>query len=252
MQPANDKVGNLNLIVRGINCFKNFFSLYEKIWLSFFVLIGIIVTILTNNNILFLIALIAGLIMELTLAKRSKWCFLFVLINSLCLIIIGIITGLYSEIFINTLFWVPYSIAGFILWNKYRDIEEHKNLTKVKELKWWHTLLIVLGITALSLLWSRVLLALSDVHPVLDAFSTFFQLLTGILILLRFKEQWLFWLGYIIISATIWILLNQWVMLIISFGYLTNSIYGLIKWDKYIKRHQNSHNKVAVEAEKNK
>jgi len=216
----------------------NFFSLYEKIWLLFFIFAGIVVTIVTKNNALFLIVLIAGLTMELTLAKRSKWCFLFVFINSAGLIIIGFITSLYSEVLINTLFWIPYSVTGFILWNKHLDKEEDKHLTQVSGLKTWQTVTIILSIVIVSLLWSRVLVLLGDSQPILDAFSTFFQLTTGILILLRLKEQWLFWIGYILVSATIWILLNQWIMLVISFGYFSNSVYGLIHWSKYIKNHK--------------
>ena len=225
----------LNLQFKNLN---SFFSLYEKIWLTFFIIMGVIVTIITKNNALFLIVLIAGLTMELTLAKRSKWCFLFVFINSTGLIIIGFITSLYSEVLINALFWIPYSITGFILWSKHLDKDENKHLTEVSGLKTWQTTTIILAIIIVSLLWSRVLVLLGDSQPVLDAFSTFFQLTTGILILLRLKEQWLFWIGYILVSATIWILLNQWIMLVISFGYFSNSVYGLIHWSKYIKKHK--------------
>jgi len=226
-----------NLLKKSLHKLNNFFTLYEKIWLSFFILMGVLVAILTKDSFLFLIVLIAGLTMELTLAKRSKWCFLFVFINSTGLIIIGLITGLYSEVLINALFWIPYAIIGFILWNKNLDKAENKDLTKVASLKTWQTLSIIAAIVIVALLWSNVLNLMDGTHTVLDAFSSFFQLATGILILLRLKQQWLFWIGYIIVSATIWILLNQWIMLVISFGYLSNSIYGLISWSKYIKKH---------------
>ena len=228
----------VNLFKEQYHKLNNFFSLYEKIWLLFFIFMGVIVTAITKNSFLFLIVLIAGLTMELTLAKRSKWCFLFVFINSTGLIIIGFLTSLYSEVLINALFWIPYSILGFILWNKNLDKDEKKHLTKVSGLKIWQTIVIIISIIIVSLLWSRVLVLLGDSQPVLDAFSTFFQLTTGVLILLRLKEQWLFWIGYILVSATIWILLNQWIMLVISFGYFSNSVYGLIHWSRYVKNHK--------------
>ena len=225
LPPIREKITNLN----------KFFTLYEKIWLSFFIITGIIVTIVLQENILFLIVLMAGLIMELTLAKRSKWCFLFVFINSAGLIVIGFITSLYSEMLINLLFWIPYAIIGFILWSKNIDKKENKKLTEVRNLKIWQTMLIILTVLGFIFLWSRVLISWNDSQPILDAASTFFQLSTGILILLRIKEQWIFWIGYIFISATIWIFLQQWVMLIISVGYLSNSIYGFFNWSKYLK-----------------
>ena len=236
--PINNKTKTLTATIKRLFDRANvFFNLYEKIWLAFFISIGIIVTVITKESPLFMIVLIAGFFMELTLAKRSKWCFIFVLINSLGLIIIGLITSLYSEILVNALFWIPYAIGGFILWNKNLDIEEKQNLTVVRSLKHFQTFLIVVAIISLSLLRVPSVYFFNGTFPLLDALSTFFQLATGILILLRLKQQWIFWIGYIFVSAFIWILLNQWIMLIVSFGYFSNSIYGLINWSKYTSKH---------------
>ena len=32
---------------------------------------------------------------------------------------------------------------------------------------------------------------------------------------------------------------GQWVLLVLKAGYLTNTTYGYIKWNKYIKEHKN-------------
>lgn len=222
-------------IKKALVALNHFFSLYEKIWLSLFFSAGIIITIITHDTFLNLAVLFAGLLMELTLAKRSRWCFLFVFLNSTGLIIIGAMNNLYSEMLINLLFWIPYAIVGFILWNKNLDATEDKKLTVVKSLKWYQTLLLVGAVLLLGYAWSFALKQMGDSQPLLDAFSTFFQLVTGILILTRLKQQWWFWMGYILVSATIWVLLGQWVLLIISFGYFSNSVYGMISWGKYIK-----------------
>ena len=214
-----------------------YFNLYEKIWFLTFVVIGITISIINKEeNIIYIIVLIAGLMMELMLAKRTKWCFLFVFINSSGLILIGLLNQLYSEVLINLLFWIPYAIIGYITWNKHLDNSESKNLTKVTQLKPIQTIAIMVGVAVLSFLWSYILKSFSGNQPYFDALSTFLQLTTGVLIILRIKDQWFFWILYIFVSATIWILLNQWIMLVISFGYLSNSIYGLIKWSRYIQK----------------
>ena len=214
-----------------------YFSLYEKIWLLTFITIGITISIINHeDNIIYIFVLVAGLVMELMLAKRTKWCFLFVFINSSGLILIGFLNNLYSEMLINLLFWIPYAIIGYITWNKHLDNKEKKNLTEVRQLKIFQTILIIIGVVGGSFLWSFILKLLSGNQPYLDALSTFLQLTTGVLIILRIKDQWFFWILYIFVSATIWILLGQWIMLVISFGYLTNSVYGLIKWSKYLQK----------------
>lgn len=229
------KLSIINAQFKKVN---NFFNLYEKIWLAVFISAGIAITFIAQESLLHFAVLICGLLMEITLAKRSRICFIFVLLNSTGLIIIGFTNLLYSEMLINLLFWIPYAIIGYILWNKNIDRDEHKNLTVVRTLKWWQTALLATCITATGLLWSIALRAMGDSQPVLDALSTVFQFTTGILILTRLREQWLFWIGYILFSATMWILFNYWVMLIISLGYLTNSIYGLIQWSQYINKHK--------------
>ncbi len=217
----------------------HFFNWYEIIWLVIFVSAGITVSVLNNEkNVIYIVVLIAGLLMELTLAKRTRWCFLFVFVNSAGLIIIGFMNTLYSEMLINLIFWIPYAIIGFLVWSKHIDKDEHKNLTEVRALKLHHIAMLVAGALVVAYVWSLVLGLLGGNQPFLDALSTVLQLTTGVLIIFRIRSQWIFWILYIFVSAIIWILLQQWIMLVVSFGYLTNSIYGFISWNKYIAKNK--------------
>ena len=72
----------------------------------------------------------------------------------------------------------------------------------------------------------------------LDALVSAVGMANGIFILLRLREQWIAWILDSIIEAIINILSGQFILLILKAGYLTNSIYGYIKWTKYIKEHK--------------
>ena len=81
----------------------------------------------------------------------------------------------------------------------------------------------------------------------LDALANAFSVCNGIFLMFRFKEQWLPWIGVALVEAVMWILSGQFIMLILSVGYLMNSLYGLIKWHKYTKAHPNYNNSIINE-----
>ena len=56
-----------------------------------------------------------------------------------------------------------------------------------------------------------------------------------ILLILRYREQWIAWYISTILETVINIMSGQWMLLILKVGYLTNTTYGYIKWTKYIK-----------------
>ena len=60
----------------------------------------------------------------------------------------------------------------------------------------------------------------------------------GIFILFRIEEQWIAWFISTIGETIINILSGQYILLVLKAGYLTNTTYGLIKWDRYIKKHK--------------
>ena len=81
----------------------------------------------------------------------------------------------------------------------------------------------------------------------LDALANAFSVCNGLFLICRFKEQWLPWIGVALVEAVMWILSGQYIMLILSLGYLMNSLYGLIKWHKYTKAHPNANNSIIDE-----
>ena len=67
--------------------------------------------------------------------------------------------------------------------------------------------------------------------------------------ILRFKECWWVWLFNNILDLTIWIITvinkgdNSIMMLLVSIGYLTINIYGIISWNIKAKRRKYEANK---------
>ena len=123
----------------------------------------------------------------------------------------------------------------FIKWNKNKD-EQNEDLTKVKKLNWWQDILIVLGIAAFSGVVGWLLSLIPECEDsYMDAFVSALGMANGILLLLRYNEQWFAWFAYLIFDAILWIISGHYIMLITIIAMMINTIYGFIKWIKYIK-----------------
>ena len=58
----------------------------------------------------------------------------------------------------------------------------------------------------------------------------------GILILLRYNEQWIAWMLTLILDAVSYILSGSYIMLITVAAMMVNTIYGFIKWFIYTNK----------------
>ncbi len=228
-----------------------YYSLYEKIWLISICSAGILLGILFPDDpmsptwlrVVEIIAIVGGCSCELLLSKQSKWAFIvsFVLYDT-TQTIVYFFNGLYISALFEIIFWIPMLFISFACWDKQRD-KKDQNLTKVKQFNYKKELLIFIiclvvsvGVGAAFTGIGFIAEGLSD-WWYLDALANTFSVCNGLFLLFRYKEQWIPWIGVALIEAVLWILSGQFIMLVLSLGYLMNSTYGFIRWSIYIKKH---------------
>lgn len=184
-----------------------------------------------------IVSTISNPLCELLISKQSKWNFIVDLfLIEIPELIICLQMGWYAVAATVVFFWMPIDIISFLRWNKHPD-DEDANLTQVKRLKPWQTLLAVAGIVAFgfgvgSLL--RLIPGASDTY--LDAFASAVGMANGILLLLRYSEQWLAWLITTVIYLFMDISSGMYILLITEVAMLINTIYGMVKWYLYTKK----------------
>lgn len=183
-----------------------------------------------------IVSIIANPLCELMISKQNKYNFLvsiaFIEITEMT---IYMSLHLYSCALVSLLFWVPIDIVSFFKWKKNAD-EKDEEITKVKKLNWWQDILIVLGIAAFSFVVGWLLSLIPECEDTyLDAFVSALGMANGVLLLLRYSEQWYAWFAYLIFDALLWIISGHYIMLITVVAMMINTIYGFIKWIKYIK-----------------
>lgn len=235
----------------------NYFTTYEKIWFIVFSLATIIVSIFipeeTTNGVsgtlltvLYLVNVILGIMCELLTSKQSKWSFfLYIFVEIIEIVKFIMLSAMFSSMLVALFFWLPMHIISFISWNKHKDKKEQEK-TVVRSLKPKHAVMLFAGVVVWTLAMGYLFAVISpdselfssDAVKVavcyLDACLSALSIANGILLYFRFKENWIVWLGYIIISSVVMIITGLWVFLVLQLGYLTNTIYGYMCWTKYI------------------
>lgn len=228
------------------------FTPYQIIYLAAVVLLTAVLAIFFPEDVLggyesliliasAIISTISNPLCELLISKQSKWNFVvdFFLIE-IPELIICLNFGWYAVAATVVLFWIPIDVISFLRWNKHPDNEDD-NLTVVKRLKPWQTLLIVVAIFAFGFVVGSLLKMVpgaSDTY--LDAFASAVGMANGILLLLRYSEQWIAWLITTVIYLFMDISSGMYILLITEIAMLINTIYGIVKWYLYTKKHNDT------------
>ncbi len=191
----------------------------------------------TTNTVLYLIidaiAAISGILCVVLCAKGKKSQYIWGLINVIGYVIIAFINKYYGEVMLNALYYLPSQFIGYYLWNKHTNIETENvegnklNLTK--------SILLVIVCTIGILLYKLVLDLLGGQGTLLDSASTTISIFANLLMMLRYREQWLLWIIIDFITVVMWILAKDFIMVTMWSVYLINAFYGYYNWTKISK-----------------
>ena len=185
------------------------------------------------------IAVLANPLCELLISKQSKLNFIVdILFIEIPELILCISLGWYTIAIVTIVFWVPVDIVSYIYWTEHPDkIKEEE--TAVKGLSPKLDILVILGIIIVSFAIGnliRLIPGASDSY--LDALSAAFGMSNGILLLLRYREQWFAWFITLILYAILYTISGSYIMLITVAAMMVNTVYGFVKWLKYVKTHK--------------
>lgn len=236
-----------------MNKIKNFlktFTPYQIVYISVVYVITLLFTILMPENMLedtndkfvvtcSVIAVLANPMCELFISKQSKYNFVIdALFIELPEFVLCIALGWYTIAIVTMVFWVPIDIVSFISWSKHPDKKEEE-LTMVKRLSFKQDIFVVLAIAAFGFgVGYLIKLIPGAADSYLDAFSAAFGMANGILLLLRYEEQWYAWFVTLVLYAVMYIVSHSYIMLITVAAMFVNTCYGFIKWYLYTKTNQ--------------
>lgn len=241
--------------------FSKAFSTYEKIWFVSIMLLSVVFSIIFPEeevnginglviSILYLLDTLFNILCELLISKQSKNNFLVsVLVEIVEIAICVVLKYRFATMAVTFFFWLPIDVISYINWSKHKD-EKQEELTVVRKLKGYQEVLVILAIVLWTIGVGYMISGLNIVTDFfenksiekiiiyVDACVSAVGIANGLFILFRYEEQWIAWYISAILESIINIISGQYVLLVLKLGYLTNTTYGYIKWNKYIKSHQ--------------
>lgn len=228
------------------NIYKLRLTTFEVIWFITSILLLLMIEVITKDSIIGIIAAITGMINVLLVAKRSMWNYPFGIINNILYAYIAFNTGYGGDFVTMAFYYLPMQFIGMYTWKKHMTTVDEssevisKNLTLIQGLGVIVFIIIGTLLTSLILPFITALFGMPiNELPLIDAFTTFAGITAGILMVLRYSEQWYIWIAVNIGSVIMWLFIaltstqaNSEAMIVMWSAYLLNAIYGLYNWKK--------------------
>ena len=215
-------------------------SLYEKLWFILFTAVGVTLSFVWGDTIIGFVAFISGIICVLLAAKGSKWNYVIGVVNCLTYAWVCYQVGLFGEVMLNTMFYLPVQFIGFYLWGKKTKAD---GIVEMKKLSALH-IGIVVAVSAIAVYgYGLFLVSLEgQVDPFIDSFTNVLTIVAALLMLKRFREYWLMFILVNVFSVLLWVLRladndpNSVTMIVMWSAYLVNSVYGAFVWFRATKK----------------
>ncbi|RUS46122.1 nicotinamide riboside transporter PnuC [Cohnella sp. AR92] len=211
---------------------------FEIAWMALFSAVAVCFTILSKDTFFGFTVFITGVLCVVLAAKGSLSSYVFGMYNTFGYAYLAYVNGLFGEVMLNLLFFVPMNVIGFILWrNNRRD-------GKLTMLKLENRALLLVG--AVCAVGSLLLgFGLSFIpgqnSPYIDAVTTVLSIVATFLMVRRFKEQWLLYIVLNMFTVLLWVIRTMEgsgegaLMIVMWSAYLVNAGYGYYNWNKGTK-----------------
>lgn len=174
---------------------------------------------------------ILGVISVVMCAQKNIWFYLFGFLQNALYMAVVWHQKLYLE-FGEYIFYNITMIYGIYVWKK--NLEKgSKSTVKAKKMsvKAW---IISAAITAIATVAFGVLdkYIFKGAVPYLDAFTISFTVIAQILMVLCYRDQWVFWFILDVASIVTFVMLKNWAIVAMYVAWTINCIYGWVEWSK--------------------
>lgn len=206
---------------------------FEAAWLLLFIAVQIGIYIYNPDSILGMVSGIAGIICNVFVSKGKISNYFFGLIFAYTYFYISLGANFLGEMNTTLYVYIPAQFIGYFLWKANMQKEQNSAavIAKALTVKGWIGLLAFLIIG--TLLFVELLNYYGGSSTGLDGLSTIIVIAAQVLMVLRYREQWLLWIVLNIISIALWA--ENTSMYVMYSAYLLNSLYGYYNWSKLQK-----------------
>lgn len=188
------------------------------------------------------ITLFLGVLQTFLLSKGLWWEEIVGITEAIMVAVVAYKANLYGTTIFTVAVYIPLSIFSLFSWKE----NQHNGIIKVNKMNLRVSFIVVISLCVCVTIFSFLLSKLKNQNfPILDTISNMLDICGIILIALRYKEGWIFWILCSGIDFIMWSLLatqqvsyNCVMMIIVSFINVVLDIWGLYSFVKMQKKQE--------------
>lgn len=188
----------------------------------------VIVYIFTKDSFLSFVSGIAGMVSVVQCSEKRLSFYFWSFLQMITYTVICFQESLHGKLVENGFYFLTMIIGLFIWW---KHLDNNKNV-KTRTLGFYSTIGILYASFGLMFVGWGILTYFGDSHPMFDSATTILGIVAQILMMLRYKENWVLWIIQDILCLIMWVSIENWFMAVQYIFWTINAVYGLIKWSK--------------------
>lgn len=206
----------------------------DGVFASWFVLIGVVTQLLTcylmKDTALAVCSGIAGVISVVLCSQKKVSFYFWGILQLVTILIISYQTGLYGKVLENG-FYLITMLLGFLLWDKNKTDTE----VKIETMGFSDYAILAVFTPLLVFGVSLFVVDTNSEQPILDTLTTVIGIVAQIMLIFRFKEQWVLWFILDVLCIILWAIDGNWCLMTQYIFWTVNCIYGFFYWS-YAKK----------------
>ncbi len=186
-------------------------------------------------SVLNFVSSVCGVICTFMTAKASVSNFVFGLINTLMYAVYLMYWRIYGTLALELFIYLPIGLMSWHLWSKHRDaVENDRTKSKKMDRKYWPV--VIGGLIAVYAIWYWGLKNIGGTAAYMDAFIVSSGIVAVVMEMLRYREQYVLWIGNDLVSMIMYIVLGDPVYIVKRGIYLMVGVIGIRTWYDLHKR----------------
>ena len=203
-------------------------NINEHLFMFIGIFLQLVVWYITKDSLVSLISGVTGIISVILCSQRKISFYFFGFIQLGTYMYLAWQQRFYGEL-IENVFYIITMLIGIVVWLKNYNTEEQ--IVESKRLSDRLFYIICSIMVFICILFGYYMKYFTDnTQPFMDSFSTVPAFIAQTLLMLRYREQWIFWIIIDVVSIFMWMFANNWIMVIQFIFWTMNCIYGYRKW----------------------
>lgn len=208
------------------------YSLFDKCFMASMLLLQIVVYMIVPDSLIGIVCGISGVISTVLCAK-GKISFYFIgFIQTITYLILAWNNKFYGEV-IENIFYLVTMVWGIFVWKEnLQEDETGSQEVKAKQFTLTQWVFSILGTVVATIGVGYWLTTIGSQQAYTDACTNVLAIFAQLLMVRRYKEQWLWWLVIDILCLKMWFVAGNWSMFAMYIAWSINCIYGWYNWSR--------------------